>query len=99
MIPQSSFGFVRFYGPTMVKPLLPGSMVTGNVQADAIGAAKARTTATTILLVRRDIRTLFCVGDDCLMPDGESLRGQPLVAKGFREYWSNGWFTLTGGRG
>lgn len=35
------------------------SMVSGTVHAEVIGAAKASTTATTILLVRRDIRTPY----------------------------------------
>lgn len=45
------------YG-VQVKPG-PQSITNGTVHAEVIGAAKARTTATTILLVRRDIRTPF----------------------------------------
>ncbi|AGP66227.1 hypothetical protein OEM_46920 [Mycobacterium intracellulare subsp. yongonense 05-1390] len=37
----------------------PQSITSGIVHAEVIGAAKASTTATTILLVRRDIRTPY----------------------------------------
>lgn len=58
---------MHYYG-VQVKPG-PQSITNGTVHAEVIGAAKARTTATTILLVRRDIRTPLRLGDDILMPD------------------------------
>jgi hypothetical protein len=39
-------------------------MVTGNVHAEAVEAAKARITATMILLVKRDITKPPSSGDD-----------------------------------
>jgi hypothetical protein len=39
----------------MTMPEVPGSKVRGSVHPDAISAVKARSTATTILLLRRDM--------------------------------------------
>ncbi|TAM64168.1 MAG: hypothetical protein EPN51_25275 [Mycobacterium sp.] len=60
-----SFGYCY---PVQVKPG-PQSITSGTVQAEVIGAAKASTTARTILPVRRDIRTPFVWETIILMPD------------------------------
>jgi len=55
------------------------------VHAEAVEAAKARITATMILLLIRDITKPPWSGDDVWMPDLRSLRVQHASTNGFRE--------------
>jgi hypothetical protein len=53
--------------------------VIGNVQADAVAAVKARTTATTILLLTRDINVPPSSGDN-LFPEDPILLPETGIA-------------------